>query len=318
MKHFIINTSLVVVALCLGALIGEGLLVLKNRDMKNYDIEMWHYGRLLKIKSADPVLGHEHRINAEAMLQSVQIRTNNFGMRGPDIQVHCPKNRRVLFLGTSGTMGWGVPEEKTLPARIAAGLGDDVEVLNAGIGNYNTVRYVQLFMTRLAMLDPTDIVINYSLNDARAMKPEIRNWLISHSQLAVTIWTAWNAIISLNEDLNLVSYYKSLYTQKAPGYQAMLNALDRISAYALPRHIRLYFLITPDFYYSKTYPYRFFHNMAGKEAVKRGFRYLDILPAFKGIGNPKSMWVMPTDHHLNERANQLMADYCFNNNFFTQ
>ena len=69
--------------ICLG--IAEGALRIKNLSMQNYDIEMWRYSKELKRRSDDPLIGHEHVRGRATILQSVQIRTNAYGLRGPEI-----------------------------------------------------------------------------------------------------------------------------------------------------------------------------------------------------------------------------------------
>ena len=298
---------------------GEGLLILKNKDMKNYDIEMWRYAKLITQRSSDPILGHEHRRNRKATLQSVQIRTNNFGLRGPDIDINPSVERRILFLGSSATLGWGVSEPETLPSILDDRLGDRIEVLNGGICNYNTVRYVELFMKKLTVLNPTDIVLHYFINDTEVLSPVQANWFIRHSQFAVTLWQILNRVIKKNIELNTLSYYKGLYQKNAPGYEAMRNALDRIKTYADKKNIRIFLLISPDYYNLADYQYEFIHSIMKQEASIRGFKFIDLLYAFKGeeITNPRSFWAMDNDPHPNGAANQLMADYLLRNAFFT-
>ena len=67
-------------ALALAA--AEAVLRIKNSSMTNYDIEMWRYAKELKVPSQDPKLGHEHIKNTSALLQSVEIRINEWGLRG--------------------------------------------------------------------------------------------------------------------------------------------------------------------------------------------------------------------------------------------
>src|SRR5262245_21109990 len=75
-------------------LAAEWIVRLKNASMKNYDMEMRRYARELKTPSRDPRLGHEHRRNAEAVLQSVTIRTNTWGLRGGEIPEAPPPGTR--------------------------------------------------------------------------------------------------------------------------------------------------------------------------------------------------------------------------------
>ena len=106
----VILVTSTVLALCLA----EALVRIKNSSMSNYDIEMWRYARELKVPSTNPVLGHEHKKGSSAVLQSVKIRINDLGLRGDEISQKQQGKRRILFLGSSVTLGWGVNEEETM------------------------------------------------------------------------------------------------------------------------------------------------------------------------------------------------------------
>ncbi len=166
---FSIIVTAITLVFCLFA--AEVLLRVKNSDGKNYHIEMWKYSRDLKQASQNPILGHEHLPSSQAKLQNVIIRTNKNGMRGAAITPVKSGQRRILLLGSSATLGWGVEEEETMSSRLQLSLGEGAVVMNAGIGNYNTKRYVELFLTKNRNVTPTDIIVNYYLNDAEVLKP---------------------------------------------------------------------------------------------------------------------------------------------------
>ena len=197
MNNNLVYSALLCVASTIVALgAAELVLRVKNSSMKNYDIEMWRYAKELKIASPDPSLGHEHLKNASALLQSVDIRLNEWGLRGGPVMVPAPK-RRILLLGGSITLGWGVPELETISARLQQRLrdeGEDVEVLNSGVGNYNAERYIGRFFTQLERLNPTDIVVQYFLRDAEKLDPGGGNILLRNSDLAVTTWIAFSRL----------------------------------------------------------------------------------------------------------------------------
>jgi hypothetical protein len=139
-RNALFSIALLCVSVALALVIGEGVLRVKNSSMKNYDIEMWRYARELKVKSSDPALDFEHRKNKSAVLQNVEIRLNEWGLRGEPVQPVSAGRRRILFLGASTTLGWGVSEEDTVEKRLErmlAAAGQPAEVLNAGVGNYN-------------------------------------------------------------------------------------------------------------------------------------------------------------------------------------
>ena len=111
-KNAVYSAVLLVVSTLLAIGLAEGVLRLKNSAMTNYDIEMWRYANELKQKSDDPALDFDHLRSKKALLQSTEIRLNSWGLRGPEPLPERADLRRILFLGGSITLGWGVPEDQ--------------------------------------------------------------------------------------------------------------------------------------------------------------------------------------------------------------
>jgi lysophospholipase L1-like esterase len=307
-KSAVYSVILAVVSTLAALALAEGILRVKNNAMRNYDIEMWRYAKDLKVASPDPRLGHDHVRNASAVLQSVSIRTNEWGLRGGPVATVAPR-RRILFLGGSVTLGWGVPEEQTVTQRvqrILRGSGEDVEVLNGGVGNYNTERYVERFFVELSGLDPTDIVVQYFLRDAEKLDPDGGNFLLRHSELALTMWVAATRLIEANGERSMVEHYENVYRDDQPGFIAMKDSLQRLADYGRAHNIRLYFAMTPDVHNLQNYPFGFIHDKMKKIAEADGYQYVDLLPAFGKLG-PEQVWAMPGDPHPNALGHELMA-----------
>lgn len=306
----LVSAIAVSLSLVISLAAAELILRVKNSAGSNYDIEMWKYANTLKRPSSDPLLGHVHRANASAHLQNVDIRTNEYGLRGGALAPLLPGERRILFLGSSITLGWGVPENETMTSLIEQKFRSDgvtIQILNAGVGNYNTTRYTTLFLTHLAALNPTDIVINYFINDAEILPPGGGNFVLRNSQLAVTLWIAANRLFGRTGMGNLESHYRTVYDPDSKGYRQMLEGLDRIKAYADAHHIRVYLAITPDVHQLANYPFRYVHERMAQVAAERGFIFVDLFPPFEHE-NPAGIWAMPGDPHPNARGHHLMAD----------
>ena len=288
----------------------ELALRLKNLDMRNYDIEMWRYSKELKKISKNPVLGHEHIPSSEAELQSVNIRINSRGFRGEEIGDIKPNQRVILFLGSSITLGWGVKEEDTLTSHLQRGFdreGKDTKVLNAGIGNYNAVRYVERYLTKLSDIPVTDIVVQYFVNDSEVLSAN-DNMLIRHSELAVTLWRRLNQLTSGPSTLeHLVQHYRDTYSHDYRGYIEMKQALAKLAAFAEKKNIRLYLAMTPDIHNMKDYPFTFIHKEMKNISSELGYRYIDLYDAFAG-SSPEQTWSMPGDPHPNGLGHKWMAD----------
>lgn len=312
-KAILFSVIIVVASTIIACVLGEAILRLKNASMKSYDIEMWRYALELKKRSDIPVLGHEHVSSKSAVLQSVDIRINEKGLRGGPVRPTTPNTRRILFLGSSVTLGWGVSEEETVTSRIADMFkadGQDVEVLNAGIGNYNAVRYTERFKQRLADLRPSDIVVHYFVRDAEVLDAGGGNALLRNSQLAVTSWVAISRYFNSNANQSLEEHYRRVYDAQAPGFLAMQAALRDLAEYAKKNDIRIYFAMTPDVHDLVDYRFGFIHDRMQRIAAEHGFTYVDLLPAMKNL-TPKELWSMPGDPHPNSLGHRRMAESIF-------
>lgn len=313
-KKVMFGVMAVLLGITVVSLVSEGVIRLKNLSMGNYDVEMWRYARELKTRSANPVLGHEHISSSQAMLQLVPIRINEWGLRGAPVVPRSQGGRRILILGSSITFGWGVEEEKTLSAllseRFRADGQENVEVLNAGIGNYNTERYVERYLTKLVDLKPTDIIVHYFVNDAEKLESGSGNALLENSQLALTLWIAINRFIYSGGDESLVEHYRSVYQEDQSGYRAMVASLEKLAAHAKKDGIRLYLAMIPDVHNLTDYPFEFIHERMRKLVTRTGMRYIDLKPSFANL-SPEDVWAMPGDPHPNALGHKLMADQIY-------
>lgn len=298
------------VSIAFALALGEGILRLKNSTMKNYDIEMWRYALELKERSDIPALGHEHVTSKSALLQSVEIRINERGLRGGPIPTAPNGKRRILFLGSSVTLGWGVPENETVTERLRAMFqadGQDVDVLNAGIGNYNAVRYVERFKRRLEDLDPTDIVVHYFVRDAVQLDVGGGNDLLRNSQLAVTAWVAATRYLGKGSETSLEQYYREVYNPQAEGFVAMRKALHELAVYARQRSIRIYLAMTPDVHDLVDYKFHYIHEQIKQLAAEEGYVFIDLLPSMESL-TPQQLWSMPGDPHPNGLGHRRMSE----------
>jgi lysophospholipase L1-like esterase len=309
MKNAILSAILLLVSLLAAVGVAEVVLRVKNSNMQNYDIEMWRYAADLKVRSDNPLLGHEHVPSRQVVLQSVTIRTNEYGLRGDRVPPATADRRRILFLGGSVTLGWGVEETKTVTARVEQmfrAAGENVEVLNAGIGNYNAPRYVERFLTRLGDLQPTDIVVHYFLRDAETLDAGGGNVVLRNSQLAVTMWIAFTRYFNASGEQSIEDHYRTVYEPTAPGFIEMKKQLARLADYARTRHVRLYLAMVPDVHDLTNYRLEFVHDRMRQVARELGYHYVDLLPVMRNL-TPAEVWSMPGDPHPNALGHERMA-----------
>lgn len=88
-----------------------------------------------------------------------EIRANSLGLRDSEARLTGPE---IIALGDSVTMGWGVDIEETFPKLIERQCG--LDVLNAGVSSYGTVRETRL-LQRLDLSRLKTLLIQYSNND---------------------------------------------------------------------------------------------------------------------------------------------------------
>jgi lysophospholipase L1-like esterase len=304
---------LLLVSLGVALAAAEAVLRVKNSSMTTYDIEMWRYAKELKTRSDDPHLDFDHVKSTSAVLQNVTIRLNDWGLRNGPLDPVADGGRRILFLGGSVALGWGVPEEKTVEARLERNLrdaGEHAQVLNAGVGNYNADRYVSRFFKELTGLHPTDIVVHYFLRDAEDLDPGNGNVLLRHSELAVTMWIAYHRMLDRSGEASLVEHYRAVYAPGAAGFIQMQARLKELADYAKAHEIRLFLAMTPDVHNVVDYKLGFVHDTMRQVAAANGYTYVDLLPAMRGRP-PEELFAMPGDPHPNALGHELMADAIF-------
>ncbi len=308
-KGFVVASGLVIVSVivCLG--LAEGALRLKNSAMNNYDIEMWRYGKTLKMRTGDAELPIDHVKSSSAVLQNVTIRINSYGLRGGPVTPLPSGERRILVLGNSIALGWGVPEEDTLEAQLQTMLaahGAPAQVLNGGMGNCDAQQYVARFFKNFATLSPTDIVVLYNMRDAEVVVPGAENPVLRYSELAVTLWTAYQRLFHKGGMNVLVDHYRDVNRVDAPGFIAMKRSLAKLAQYAKAHGARIFLAMAPETHDLVDYPFAYAHELMGRVAAEEGYTYIDLLPAMRNIP-PDKIFVMPGDPHPNRLGHELMA-----------
>ena len=308
LKDLIFSVIAFVFILLICLVVAEGVVRLKNLDQKNYNIEMWRYSRLLKVLSPDPSLGHEHRPNASATLQGVEIRINHLAMRGPEPDLSDPKRKKILFLGSSNTLGWGVPEEETMTSILQKKLGDHAVIMNAGIGNYNASRYVALFKKKLRRLHPDIVVVHYFIRDAEVLTAGRNNFILRNSQVAAMLYHMAQQTLSRSKTLDeLVKFYRNFYRDDSPAYRSMIQALEDLRQMSREDGFRVVVAMTPDIHQMDPYPFGFIHEKMREAALGFGWTYVDLYEPMSKIP-AQELWAMPGDPHLNAKGHRLMAE----------
>ena len=275
-----------------------------NSDMKNYDIEMWRYAKELKVQ--DSILGHIHLKEAASILQGVEVKLNSRGMRSEEFK---KEDKKILFLGSSISLGWGVEQTYSYPQLIQEKIFSDsleYKILNGSIGNYNTYRYINNFLTNYTDIKPEIIVVNYFINDVESLKNGKSNWFIKNLQLAATLNIALKKFLS-KSGIDLKSYYKDLYDEDNLSFLEMKNALSKLSEYSSKTDTTILLTVIPDIHFLEDYPFEGIHEKMKSISKEFGFEFHDQLPSLIGIPFI-DLQIIKGDSHPNTFGHSIIAE----------
>jgi lysophospholipase L1-like esterase len=294
--------------------------VIFDRKGMHYGIEMWKYARLLKRKSAIPNMSHEHMPNGEAKLMGVAVKINSMGLRDKEYSIKKPFNCfRLLILGDSMTFGWGTPQDKTYPellekmlSTIKSDSTKQIEVINAGVGNYNTVQEVAHFKNRGIQFNPDMVILGFYLNDAEVTPKPTEGFLKENSYLYVLSASVWDAFLrTVKIKKNFEEYYLTLYSDQNPGWQECKKALHELIVICESEQIQLIIVIIPELHQpNENYRFEKVHKFIRDIGKSNQVPVIDLLPEFQN-SQPESLWVSPADPHPSILAHKIIANGIF-------
>jgi lysophospholipase L1-like esterase len=285
----------------------------------DFSMEMWKYATQLKQPVADPQLSFVHAPNRSALLMGTSVSINSHGLRDREYSEEKPPNvYRIIMLGDSTTFGWGVREEDTaakilerkLNAHLPLGY-DKVEVLNAGVGNYDTVQEVTYYKTRGRAFHPDLIVLVFFINDPEPVPVEKKGFLIDRSYLLAFVTNRFDGVLRhMGMRPNWKQYYSSLYEDDRPGFQACKKALGSFSDSTRSDGAKALVAILPELHQINggTYPFRAAHEKIKNVLAADRVPVVDLIDGLKDHGPEETLWVTPADDHPNAKANDLVSD----------
>ena len=313
--HIVLSRFLTIIAsLFLFFILGEGLIRFLEKRILFYDIEMSRYANELKEDADDPSVGHIHRPRAHAILMGVPVETNNDGFRDRDYSVKAAGKYRIIFLGDSLTLGWGVRRENTFEYLLENSLNGryPTEIINFGIGNYNAEQETNLFIKKGLKYHPDRVVVFFFINDAEPL-PKKSHWgFLGRSHLLTFYWSRIQLLLNQRDpSRNFVSYYRRLYLPNQPGWNRLKESFLTLKTICDTNRISLQVVLLPELHSLKEYPFQKEHDQVKSFLREHQIAHLDLAPFFKGEMNPERLWVTRDDAHPNVLGHRLIADYSF-------
>ena len=288
------------------------------RPSMHFGLEMWKYAKQLKIRAENKEMSHRHRPNSEAFLMGVDVKIDSLGLRDHEVALQKPPdNYRIVVLGDSTTLGWGVHFEKTYPKLLEQSLNANppsarwkkYEVVNTGIGNYNTAQELASFKERWLALNPDMVLIGWYINDAEPTPKPSNNWLAYHSYGYVWLTSNFDAMErNVGVHKNYREYYRGLYAADQPGWKVCQDAFAELTGICKVRNVPLHILLIPELHtLSGNYEFKDIDDLIRDVGKKSGTEVVDLIDAFPASGDPVQYWASPEDDHPNDKANELMA-----------
>ena len=283
----------------------------------DFGMEMWKYAAELKRPVADPKLSFVHVPNRSALLMGVQVSINSRGLRDHEYSPAKPAGvYRIVMLGDSTTLGWGVPLDQTVAKILERELNRAgvpgyrrIEVINAGVGNYGTVQEVEHYKIYDRALHPDLLILQYFINDAEPVPKERTPGLLGRSYLLSFVISRYDVLMRVaGRRPQWNEYYAGLYGDDRPGLRAAQDALRELVAITSRDGVRLLVTILPELHeINGAYRFTPEHQKIKDVLVAGRTPVIELIEGLRGHGPESSLWVTPADPHPNGKANALIA-----------
>jgi hypothetical protein len=295
-KKIVKSCLLVLLGVFLACIVAEIFIRVGTANQDNYIVEMWRYAKLLKRKSLNENIGHEHIPNCQATLEHVNIAINSYGLRGPEPNLKA--NYRIAILGDSIALGWGVKEEDSLRGQLASRLPESVDVINLGVGNSNLDQTVSHWNELSKKLPANMLIVLVCPRAPSLIKDTNTSWLVEHSQLAAILSTFIMQISSGKFGKEqLIDGYSQQWTS-SQGKEIFEHALAKLKAYQQQAHCKIVLVPIPEMHDINNYQFGFMEKQTELMAKTNGFDFIGTLSSLKGPAT-KSFWVSEQDIHPN-------------------
>jgi hypothetical protein len=317
MRNLLLKLALTFFCVLIVALILEGALRIYFYHSKDFSMEMWKYAVQLKQPVSNPQLSFAHKPNSDAFLMGVDVKINSQGLRDREYPLQKASGvYRIIILGDSTTLGWGVPLDETAAKILERELNEShvpgygkFEVLNAGVGNYDTVQEVTYYETRGRAFHPDMVILVYFINDPEPVPIEKKGFLIDRSYLIAFLANRIDGVLRrVGTRPDWKTYYSSLYKDDLPGFQACKAALRDLAVTTRSEDTTLLVALLPELHQiNNNYPFTEDHQKIKGVLASQHVAVLDLIDGLRNHGPESTLWVTPLDDHPNGKANALIA-----------
>lgn len=326
-KHALTSSTLALLGMCLSLLLLEAFIRIVDLDGVSYYPEARRY---FSNMVSSETLFYEHRPYYEDELQGVTVHINAHGLRD---DFHAFKKQdgtiRILMLGDSVTFAWGVEQEDSYSKELESMLAQDgllqtgkkVEVINAGVGSYNTYQEMNYLKQKGLKYAPDIVVLLYVSND---IEPKKRAGSSDDSQASTASWVkksiigSWETVTRksylytyIKARMALHSHKKSEFNECSydddPGWlesEAALREMARIYRQEGISFLVFYCCMIDDSHHKTLLP------LVRQTGQEENFQTIDLLPYFDGL-DLQLITNSKFDPHPNAAGHRIIANAIF-------
>jgi lysophospholipase L1-like esterase len=240
---------------------------------------------------------------------NVYLDKNGFRVKDRSINIK-KENKKIIMLGDSMTFGWGA--NSTFSSLLNKKI-NSYDVLNAGIGNTNTIMQINNFFNNFSDKFNYDIIIlNFFINDFENVVIKNPNLLQKYSYLYTFVNNKINTVLirfKLKDD------WKSFYSENYLNLEIKnetLFMINKLNDYCLNNNIKFVIHNIPELRDLNNYKFENETKIIKNLAKSKKILYIDSLDKLKNY-KPENLWVTPLDPHANDKAHRIIADNLFEN-----
>lgn len=282
---------------------------------QDYDIEMWRYATKLK-QSVEDLRSHQHKPNTEAMIMGELVKINSKGLRDKEYVFEKPKaDYRILVLGDSITFGFGVSAEQRFSDLLSQKINANakkVEVINTGVGNYNTEQQLAYLKNEGLRYNPDEVLLAFYINDLEKTQKKEDHFLARNFMTYIFLKSFvvnWSYGNQSGQDYE--SYYKSLYT--SANLDRFASLLDELKFLLDSKNIKLKVVMIPELHNLQAHEFKKEYEQITKILQSKSIPVVNTKFDFDDTQVQKYYWVAKDDAHPNSEAHQIIAESIFNN-----
>src|SRR6266850_174425 len=325
LRHLFFSLILVFGSLSISAVAGEVILRL-----------LGHHGAARSFITNihpvdDPILDWRYNPKSELKIGKIVYTFNSAGFRDVEHVVEKrPGVSRILVLGDSVTEGTGVASDSVFSRRLQAGLGATFEVITIAAAGLNTPQEIHLLEQTGLSYQPDLVVLNFILNDcdfytryaAARRYMENKDTRIDVLNLPVYPWFKQllksSALIYFVRERadNLKArilhtdnrdYFTKIWSFES-NRRKVSGGFDELARLTQRGGFDVVVIVWPLVAAYEDYKFAVIHDWVKKQAEDRGFRTIDLLPAFSRVSY-RTLQVAAEDNvHPNALGHKIAAE----------